>query len=188
MRMAHCSGLRRPKNGCGCWEQQLAPLLAKLSIAAMSWARSRPKSHRAGSAGKSSGEEGEFRRIGLSSPRTRGLISAPRTLAGKDARLGLMTPIAICTPEVQCARVWARDMLPQCRTLSGSRRKMRCLTSSTNVGSKRFFTVAASHPGGLSGRGPDRFLSCAQRDSASQSAILAQTQNPAGAISAIKYF
>lgn len=40
------------------------------------------------------------------------------TLAGKDARLGLMTPIAIRMPEVQCARVWVGVMLPHNRSLS----------------------------------------------------------------------
>ena len=49
----------------------------------------------------------------------RGLRSGPMTLAGKDARLGLMTPIAIRMPEVQCARVWVGVMLPHNRSLSG---------------------------------------------------------------------
>src|SRR3984893_15972674 len=117
--MAHCCGLSGPKKGCGCWEQQAAPLLAKLSIVAMSWVRSRSKSHCVRSAEKSSGEEGELRRIGLSSLKTSGLRSGPMTLAGKDARLGLMTPIAIRMPEVQCARVWVGVMLPHNRSLSG---------------------------------------------------------------------
>lgn len=34
------------------------------------------------------------------------------TLAGNGARLGLITPIAISKPEVQCARVWATVILP----------------------------------------------------------------------------
>ena len=61
----------------------------------MSWVRSRSKSHWVGLAEKSSGEEGELRRRGLSLPKTSGLISGPMTLAGKGARLALMTPIAI---------------------------------------------------------------------------------------------
>src|ERR1700719_4581894 len=101
MRMAHCCGLSGPKKGCGYREQQAEPLVTKLSIVAMSWVRSRSKSHCLGSAEKSSGEEGELRRMGLSSPKTSGLITSPMTLAGKDARLGLMTPVAICMPEVQ---------------------------------------------------------------------------------------
>src|ERR1700686_5896412 len=101
MRMAHCCGLSGPKKGCGCWEQQAEPLVTKLSIVAMSWVRSYSKSHCVGSAEKSSGEEGELRRIGLSSPKTSGLITKPMPLAGKDARLGLRTPVAIWTPDVQ---------------------------------------------------------------------------------------
>jgi hypothetical protein len=73
----------------------------KLSIVAMSWVRSRSKSHCAGSAEKSSGQEDEFRRMGLSSPKTSGLITRPMRLAGKDARLGLMTPVAIYMSDVQ---------------------------------------------------------------------------------------
>jgi hypothetical protein len=34
----------------------------------------------------------EFRRMGLSLPKTNGLMSRPMTLPGKDARLGLITP------------------------------------------------------------------------------------------------
>ena len=64
------------------------------------------------SAEKSSGDEGELRRMGLSFPKTSGLISRPMTLAGNGARLGLMTPIAISMPEVQCARVWAGHTTP----------------------------------------------------------------------------
>ena len=73
----------------------------------------------AGCAENSSGEEGEFRRMGLSLEKTNGLISMPMTLAGKAARLGLITPVAICMPEAQCARVWARVMLPHWRSLPG---------------------------------------------------------------------
>src|ERR1700737_3658290 len=101
MRMAHCCGLSGPKKACGCWEQRVEPLVTKLSIVAMSWVRSRSKSHCVGSAEKSSGEEGELRRIGLSSPKSNGLINRPMAVAGKDARLGLMTPVAICMPDVQ---------------------------------------------------------------------------------------
>src|SRR6202047_4870056 len=101
MRMAHCCGLSGPQKGCGCREQQAEPLVTKPSIVAMSWVRSRSKSHCEGSAEKSSGEEGELRRIGLPPPKTRGLITKPMTLAGKDARLGLMTPVAIWMPDVQ---------------------------------------------------------------------------------------
>ena len=43
----------------------------------------------------SSGTQGELRRIGLPLPKTIGLIRTPITLPGKDARLGLMTPMAI---------------------------------------------------------------------------------------------
>ena len=91
--------------------------MTKLSIVSMSRVRSHSKSHCVWSAGKSSGEEGELRRIGLSSPKTSGLITRPMTVAGKDARFRLMMPIAICMPEVQWARVWARVMLPHDRSL-----------------------------------------------------------------------
>src|SRR6202035_4663927 len=101
MRMAHCSGLSGPKKGCGCWEQRAESLVTKLSIVAMSWVRSWSKSHCVGCTEKSPGEEGELRRMGLSTPKTSGLITRPMTLAGKDARLGLMTPVAICMPDVQ---------------------------------------------------------------------------------------
>src|ERR1700733_11092398 len=143
MRMAHCCGLSGPKKGCGCWEQHAAPLVTKLSIALMRWARSRSKSHCAGCAEKSSGEDGELRRIGLSLPKTSGFMSGPMTLAGKDARLGLMTPVAIRMPDVQCARVWARVMLPHRRSLSGWRRMIRCFMSSARVGLNRSFIVTA---------------------------------------------
>jgi hypothetical protein len=136
-----------PKKGWGCWEQQAAPSLAKRSIAVTSSARSRSKSHCAGSAAKSSGTEGELRRMGLSSRNTSGLISQPIAFPGNDARLGWMTPVAICNPAVQCARVWATVMLPHCRSLSGWRRLMRCFISSTRVGSNRSFKAVA-----LSGR------------------------------------
>ena len=95
MRMAHCCGLSGPKKGCGCREQQAAPLVTKLSIALMRWARSRSKSHCVGFTGKSSGADGELWRMGLSLPKTSGFMSGPMTLAGKDARSGLMTPVAI---------------------------------------------------------------------------------------------
>src|ERR1700733_11295263 len=101
MRMDHCCGLSGPKKGCGRWEQQAEPVVTKLSIVAMSLVRSHSKSQGVGSAEKSSGEEGELRRSGLSLPKTSGLIIRPTTLAGKDARLGLMTPVAICMPDVQ---------------------------------------------------------------------------------------
>src|ERR1700682_2527033 len=101
MRMAHCRGLSGPKKGCGCWEHRAEPLVTKLSIVAMSWVRSCSKSHCVGSTEKSSGEEGELRRMGLSSPKTSGLITRAMTLAGKEARLGVMTPVAICMPDVQ---------------------------------------------------------------------------------------
>jgi hypothetical protein len=61
--------------------------VTKLLIVAMSWIHSRSKSHCVGSTEKSSGEEGELRRMGLSSPKTSGLITRPMTLAEKDARL-----------------------------------------------------------------------------------------------------
>src|ERR1700722_9942908 len=115
IKMAHCCGLSGPKKGCGCREQHAAPSLAKRSIAAMREPRSRSKSHLVWSAEKSSGDEGELRRMGLSFPKTSGLISRPMTLAGNDARLGLITPIAISKPEVQCARVWATVILPHSR-------------------------------------------------------------------------
>src|ERR1700688_1386964 len=101
MRMAHCCGLSGPKKGWGCREQQAEPLVTKLSIVAMSWVRSRSKSHCEGSAEKSSGEEGELRRIGLSSPKTSGLINKPMRLPGQDARLGLMNRLALLPQDVQ---------------------------------------------------------------------------------------
>src|SRR6266446_1625793 len=89
MGMAHCCGLSGPKKGCGCWEQQAEPFVTKLSIVAMSWVRSRSMSHGVASTEKSSGEEGELRRMGLSSPKTSGLITRPMTLVGKGCTLGV---------------------------------------------------------------------------------------------------
>src|ERR1700733_5779052 len=157
MRMAHCCGLSGPKKGCGCWEQHAAPLVTKLSIALMRWARSRSKSHCAGCAEKSSGEDGELRRIGLSLPKTRGFMSGPMTLAGKDARLGLMTPVAIRMPNVQCARVWARVMLRHRRALSGWRRTMRFFMPSARVGPKISFLIGTLRLGGIVASGPNNF-------------------------------
>jgi hypothetical protein len=140
--MAHCRGLSRPKKGCGCREQHVGPSLAKRSMAATRRPRSRSKSHSLWSAGKSSGEEGELRRKGLLFPKTSGLISRPMTLAGNGARLGLIEPIAISKPQVQCARASAAVMLPQRRWLSRWSRIMRPFVSATRPASKRFLTVA----------------------------------------------
>ena len=63
------------------------------------------KSHFVESAENNSGDEGELRRIGLSSRNTNGLISRPIQLAGNGARFAWMIPIAISMPEVQWARV-----------------------------------------------------------------------------------
>jgi len=56
--------------------------------------------------------------MGLSSPKTTGLISKPMRLAGKGARLALMTPVAICKPDVQCANISTGVMLPHKGSLS----------------------------------------------------------------------
>src|SRR6185437_14317116 len=75
--------------------EHAAPSLAKRSIAAIRSLRSRSKSHLVWSVRKSSGDEGELRRMGLLFRKTNGLISRPMTLAGNGARLGLITPFAI---------------------------------------------------------------------------------------------
>jgi hypothetical protein len=54
----------------------------------MSWIRSRSKSHCVGSSEKSSGEEGELRRIGLSSPNKR-LDNQADDVGGKGCTLGV---------------------------------------------------------------------------------------------------
>ena len=110
-----------------------------LLIALMSCSRSRSNSHCVGSAVKSSGAEGELRRMGLSLPKTNGLMSRPMTFPGKDARLGLITPMAICKPEVQCASTRSTGNLPHRRSLSGRKRMMRRFTSSTRVPVKEIF-------------------------------------------------
>jgi hypothetical protein len=57
-------------------------LVTKLSMAQVRWARSRSKSHCVGCAEKSSGEDAEFRRMGLSLPKTSGFMSWPMTTKG----------------------------------------------------------------------------------------------------------
>lgn len=133
IRMDHCSGLSGPKNGCGCEPHQAAPAPAKRSIDVISFARSRSKSHCSGCSGKSSGEDGELRRSGLSFPKTIGLMSAPTILAGKGARFGVMSRIAIRKPAVQCASVCATLMVPQSGRLSGVRRRIRCFVASATA-------------------------------------------------------
>jgi hypothetical protein len=71
----------------------------------MSLERSLMNSHFVEPAENSSGDEGELRRIGLSSRKTNGLISGPIKLAGNGARFAWMAPIAISMLEVQWARV-----------------------------------------------------------------------------------
>src|SRR5271154_5896275 len=65
-------------------------------------------------------------------------------------------------PDVQCARVWARVMLPHRRSLTGWRRMTRCFISSARVGSKRSFIVGTLRLGGIVASGPNNLSLCGE--------------------------
>ena len=118
-------------------------MLTNRLIDAINFVRSLSKSPVVEFAERSSGAVRELGRKGISRLKNIGLKSEPMMFAGNDARFGLMTPIAISMLHVQCARVWARDMLPHCRTLSERSRVTRCLISFAESGWERFFIKIA---------------------------------------------
>lgn len=78
----------------------------------MSLARSVGKSKVVEGGEKSAGDEGELRRMGLSSRKTSGLMSGPMRRPGKGARATWRVPSAMSMLEVRWARVGETAMVP----------------------------------------------------------------------------